>query len=153
MLSTKPVATAVGSEATPEPVTKTAEDDAILKKGGIDRLRLLLIYMLSSDKVKPEDIDELKNVLASTYPDLPLDSLTYLRSRAIAAPSEQEESHGGLSRIFSSVAKSGLNMVKEFLSADKHLITQQMVKMMLEKGGSENFITLDVVVMKGLIRK
>jgi len=125
---------------------KQPEDDPIIKKGGLDRLRLLLIYLLTCEKVRPEDIDELKNALAANYPELNFDSLNYLRARTSVPSGEREDSPGGLTRLFSSVAKSGLNMVREFLSADKHLITQQLVKMMLEKGSSENFITFDVAV-------
>ncbi len=110
-------------------------------------MRLLLIYFLTCEKIRTEDIDELKNILAANYPEISLDSLAYLRAKAAQmAPLEQEESHGGLSRIFSSVAKSGLSIVKDLWSADKHVITQQLVKMMLEKGGSENLITFDVLV-------
>eukprot|EP01022_Parablepharisma_sp_SALTPOND_P033005 TRINITY_DN88026_c2_g1_i1.p2 TRINITY_DN88026_c2_g1~~TRINITY_DN88026_c2_g1_i1.p2 ORF type:complete len:574 (+),score=68.37 TRINITY_DN88026_c2_g1_i1:6275-7996(+) len=125
LLSTKPVS----SQMAPDAPVKPVEDDPIFKKGGLDRLRLLLIYLLTSEKVRADDIEELKNILAANYPDLSLDSLAYLRGRSAAATSDQEESHGGLSRIFTSnfqfsnknigVAKSGLSMFKEFLSADK----------------------------------
>lgn len=92
MLSSKLVsATTVpeGLPGEPQPVPKPSEDEsAIIKKGGLDRLRLLLIYIQTAERVRPEEIDELKNLLAANYPDLCLDSLTYLRSRNVSSPRE-----------------------------------------------------------------
>ena len=49
----------------------------------MDKLRLLLIYILCSDALKPADIEEMKSTLLASYPDLCLDSLYYVVSKKV----------------------------------------------------------------------
>jgi hypothetical protein len=69
-------------------------DDSLLRKAGLDRLRLLLIYYLTSEAVDEESASELAKVLSETYPNQSLASLDYLRSRARERKARKEH-HGG----------------------------------------------------------
>jgi len=83
--------------------SKPAEsvDDSLLKKTGLDRLRLLLIYYLTSETVDEESISELAKIFSQTYPNQSLASLNYLRSRAKERKA-QEEHRGGFGKVFTS---------------------------------------------------
>ena len=50
----------------------------------MDKLRLLLLYTFCSDALKPAEIDELKNTLLTSYPDLCLDSFYYAVSKKVS---------------------------------------------------------------------
>lgn len=76
-------------------------EDSILKKAGLDRLRLLLIYYLTSEKVDEANIDELVRLFTAAYPEQSLASLNYVRSR-VKERRMQKESQGGFSQVFTS---------------------------------------------------
>ena len=81
---------------------KLPEEDIILKKAGLDRLRLLLVYLFSSERVRQDDVEELKNVLSVAYPDLQLKALNHVKPKSTLAVTPQEEAKDGISAIFSS---------------------------------------------------
>ena len=90
------------SQSVPEESTKQTEEDPILKKGGIDRLRLLLLYAFSAERLREDDIEELRSTLSTVYPDLKLDSLLHSKPKSMTTFVETEETKSGISGIFSS---------------------------------------------------
>eukprot|EP00826_Nyctotherus_ovalis_P005537 TRINITY_DN11255_c0_g1_i2.p1 TRINITY_DN11255_c0_g1~~TRINITY_DN11255_c0_g1_i2.p1 ORF type:complete len:173 (-),score=43.55 TRINITY_DN11255_c0_g1_i2:486-1004(-) len=81
---------------------KSVENGEYVRLGGMDRLRVLLIYVLCSEDVREEDVRELENVLTSSYPGISLNSLAYLKSKSLANARVREEDYGGFGRLFSS---------------------------------------------------
>lgn len=81
---------------------KSGENGEYVKLGGMDRLRVLLIYVLCSENVREEDVRELENALTSSYPGISLNSLAYIKSKSLANAKVREEDYGGFGRLFSS---------------------------------------------------
>jgi hypothetical protein len=107
LLGTKAVA-AQDTQTSPSDLSspKLPEDDPILKKAGLDRLRLLLVYLFSSEKPKQDDFEELKNLLSMTYPDIKLKALEHAKPKSTLTATAYEEVKGGITGIISSNIQS-----------------------------------------------
>ena len=84
-----------------EKLSEVQRNDQIMLKASIDKLRLLLIYYLSSESIKIEDINELAKILSENYPNLCFDSLNYLKLKQ-TSHSTKEERRSGFSNLFTS---------------------------------------------------
>lgn len=126
LLGTKAVA-APETQPAASPPLQPPEDDPVLRKTGLDRLRLLLVYKFSQEKVRHEDVEELKNILSVTFPDLNLSALEHRKPGSTLSVMPYEEVKSGISGIFSSksstncvgMALGGIGIVKELMGADK----------------------------------
>jgi hypothetical protein len=92
--------------ATSSPSLSPAEEEAIMKKASLDRLRLLLLYVQCMETLDEEEINELKSILIENYPDMKFESLEYLirkkKEETSSMGGQDKTQKGGLRGVFNS---------------------------------------------------